>query len=262
MIEFGDHVRIGELFGCDVEGVEVAGGAMAEQDRRVVLLPLQCGRGKWGGVTGQDLLKQLGCGSQFVVRGSQDCVRVSVADHGEIEVVGGAAAGQHGAELLPRLRAGSEAVHAVDSDALGAVDGAGVAEFGDTADVVSWQGHSAAVLCVPHLQIAGPADIQDGPSVAVFDPVGGADAEPPVVSPGDDHIAGGRPVAVGQLDLSAATAPSRRWTRARELSWVTRSWVGASMIASRPRSRSACHAVNSWAVGVAGARTCTRCRSR
>jgi hypothetical protein len=33
MIEFGDHLRIGEVFGCDVEGVEVAGGGMAEQDR-------------------------------------------------------------------------------------------------------------------------------------------------------------------------------------------------------------------------------------
>ena len=44
MIKFGDHLGIGEVFGCDVEGVEVAGGGMAELDRRVVLLPLQRAR--------------------------------------------------------------------------------------------------------------------------------------------------------------------------------------------------------------------------
>jgi hypothetical protein len=79
MVEFGDHLRIGEVFGCNVEGVEVAGGGMAEQDRRILLLSLQRGRRSWGGVTGQDLLKQLGSGSQFVVFGLEDCVWVSVA---------------------------------------------------------------------------------------------------------------------------------------------------------------------------------------
>jgi hypothetical protein len=44
MIEFGDLLRVGEVFGRDVEGVEVAGGGVAEQDRRVVLLSLQCGQ--------------------------------------------------------------------------------------------------------------------------------------------------------------------------------------------------------------------------
>ena len=140
---------------------------------------------------------------KFVVLGSQDCVRVSVADDRQVEVVGGAAAGQHGVELLPRLMAGSEAVHGVDGDALSAVHCGGVAELGGTADVVSGQGHRAAVLCVPHLQSAVLGDVQDCPSVAVLDPVGGGDAEPPVVSAGDDHIAGGRTVSVGQLDLSA-----------------------------------------------------------
>jgi hypothetical protein len=33
--------------------------------------------------------------------------------------------------------------------------------------------------------------------------------------------------------------------RARRFNWLTRSRVGASMIASRPRSRSACQALNS-----------------
>jgi hypothetical protein len=56
---------------------------------------------------------------------------------------------------------------------------------------------------VPHLQSAALGDVQDCPSVAVFDPVGGSDAEPPVVSAGDDHIAGRGPVSVGQLDLPA-----------------------------------------------------------
>ena len=103
MIEFGDHLRIGDVFGCDVEGVEVAGGGEAEQHRRVVLIPLQRGRRQWSGVAGQDLLKQLGSGSKFVVLGSQDCVQVSVADDRHVEVIGGAAASQHGVELLPRL---------------------------------------------------------------------------------------------------------------------------------------------------------------
>jgi hypothetical protein len=32
---------------------------------------------------------------------------------------------------------------------------------------VSWQGHGAAVLCVPHVQSAGAGDIQHGPAVTV-----------------------------------------------------------------------------------------------
>jgi hypothetical protein len=100
-----------------------------------VLLPLQRGRRRWGGVARQDLLKQLGSGSQFVVLGSQDCVWVSVADDRHVEVVGGAAAGQHGVELLPRLMAGSEAVHGGDGDALSAVHCGGVAELGGSAEV-------------------------------------------------------------------------------------------------------------------------------
>ena len=190
------------MFGREVEGVEVAGGGMAEQDRRVVLLPLQRGRGKWGGVASQDLLEQLGSGADVDVVGSQDCVWVSVADYRKVEVVGGAAAGQHGVELLPRLMAGGEAVHGVDGEALSAVHCGGIAELGGTADVVSWQGHPAAVLCMLHLQSAGAGDIQDGPAVTVFDPVGGGDAEPPFVSTGDDHIASGCTISVGQFDVS------------------------------------------------------------
>jgi hypothetical protein len=87
MIEFGDHLRIGEVLGRDMMGVEVAGGGMAEQDRGIVLLPLQRGRRRWVCVPRQDLLKQLGSGSQFVVLRSQDCVWVSVADYRNVEVL-------------------------------------------------------------------------------------------------------------------------------------------------------------------------------
>src|SRR5829696_4316357 len=38
----------------------------------------------------------------------------------------------------------------------------------------------------------------DGPAVAVFDPVGGGEAESPVACAGDDHISDTGPVAVGQ----------------------------------------------------------------
>jgi hypothetical protein len=73
-------------------------------------------------------------------------VWVSVADHRQVEVICGTAAGQHGVELLPRLRAGSEAVHGLDGDALGGVH-CGVAELGGCGDVAGRYSDDAAVLC-------------------------------------------------------------------------------------------------------------------
>ena len=45
------------------------------------------------------------------------------------------------------------------------------------------------------------ADCGDGPAVAVFDPVGGGEAESAVVAAGDDHISDTGPVPVGQRHL-------------------------------------------------------------
>ena len=98
---------------------------------------------------------------------------------------------------------------------------------------------------MPHLQSAALGDMQDCPSVAVFDPVGGSDAEPPVVSAGDDHIAGGRPVSVGQFDLSATAGVVEALGARAPVQLGDEVAGGASMIVSRPRSRSACHALNS-----------------
>jgi hypothetical protein len=44
-VEVGDHFWVGEVFGGEVEGVEVAGGGGAESGGRVVLLLLQGGGG-------------------------------------------------------------------------------------------------------------------------------------------------------------------------------------------------------------------------
>ena len=65
-------------------------------------------------------------------------MRVAVADDLEVEVVGVPAAGEHRVQLLPGLLPGQQAVHGVGGDALGGMDGGGVAETGRGADVVGW----------------------------------------------------------------------------------------------------------------------------
>ena len=55
---------------------------------------------------------------------------IAVADDLEVEVVGVPAAGEHGVQLWSRFLPGHQAVHRVGGDALGAVDGGGVAESG------------------------------------------------------------------------------------------------------------------------------------
>ena len=47
------------------------------------------------------------------------------------------------------------------------------------------------------------ADLGDSPAVAVFDPVGGGEAESSVVAAGDDHISDTGLVSVGQAHLAA-----------------------------------------------------------
>jgi hypothetical protein len=57
-------------------------------------------------------------------------VRVAVADDLQVEVIRDPAAGKHRIQLLPRFLSGYQAVHRVGGDALGGVNGDGVAETG------------------------------------------------------------------------------------------------------------------------------------
>ena len=81
-------------------------------------------------------------------------MRVAVADDLEVEVVGGPAAGEHGVQLLAGLLPGEQAVHGVGGDALGGVDGGGVAETGRGADVVGGQPDGEVAAVVPDGQVA------------------------------------------------------------------------------------------------------------
>ena len=134
---------------------------------------------------------------------------VAVADDLEVEVVGVPAAGEHGVQLLPGLLPGQQAVHGVGGDALGGVDGGGVAETGRGADVVGGQPDGEVAAVVPDREVTAPADVGDGPPVAVLDPVGGGEAESAVVAAGDDHISDTGPVSVGQRHLAIRQGSDR-----------------------------------------------------
>ena len=96
----------------------------------------------------------------------------------------------------------SESVHGVGGDALGAVDGGGVAQAGRGLDVVGGEPDGELAAVVSDGQVAVPADCGDGPAVAVLDPVGGGEAESAVVGAGDDHIADTGLVPVRQAHLA------------------------------------------------------------
>ena len=111
-------------------------------------------------------------------------MRVAVADHLEVEVVGVPAAGEHRVQLLPRLLPGQQAVHGVGGDALGAVDGGGVAEAGRGRDVIRGELALELAAAVPDGELTAAVDVGDGPAVAVLDPVGGRESESAVVACG------------------------------------------------------------------------------
>ena len=143
-VEVGNHLWSGEVFGGEVEGVEVAGGRRRRAGR-----PGPAARAAaWWRIA----VWRRGPGSARAARWRSeggDCragsrVRVSVADHRKVDVVGGAAAGQHGVELLPGLLTGHDAMHGVGGDTLRGVHGGGVTELRSGADVVGGQGDGAA----------------------------------------------------------------------------------------------------------------------
>jgi hypothetical protein len=128
-------------------------------------------------------------------------VGVAVADDLEVEVVGLPAAGEHGVQQLPGLLPREKAVHGVGGDALGGMDGAGVAETGRGAHIVNGQLNGQLAAGMPHSQVTLFGDVGDDPPVAVLNPIGGAQSEPAVVAAGDDHISDTGLIAVGQTHL-------------------------------------------------------------
>ena len=137
-------------------------------------------------------------------------MRVAVADHLQVKVVRGSATGEHRIQLLPGFVSGEQAVHGVGGDALGGVDGGGVAETGGGADVVGWQPDCAVASVVSHGQVAALADMGDSPTVAVFDPVGCGEAKSAVVAAGDDHIADTGLVPIRQAHFAPGRVTAER----------------------------------------------------
>jgi hypothetical protein len=56
-VKAGNHLWRGEVFGSEVEGVEVAGSGGAEPSGGILLLALQGGGGLRGRVVGQHMLE-------------------------------------------------------------------------------------------------------------------------------------------------------------------------------------------------------------
>ena len=194
-----DDFASGQVFGGHLEGVDVAGGGVCEPDGRVVLVALQGGGGPRCAVAGQDLLEQLGRGGRVDRLGPDEAVRVAVPDDLQVEVVGDPAPGQHGVQLLPGLLAGDQAVHGVGGDPLRGVHGGGVAQLNRLA-ARSWRAAGRCGRCgwCRTVRSPLPADLEDGPPVAVLHPIGGGQAEGSVVGSGDHLFADAGRVAVGQ----------------------------------------------------------------
>ena len=136
LVEPCDGVGSEELFGRDVEAVGVALDRLEKPGPWVVEVAKHGARGAGRFIAGEDLLQHLGRRARCDGVGSDEGVRVAVADDLEVEVVGCPAASEHGVQLLPGLLPGSKPVHGVGGDALGGVDGGGVAEARRSIDVV------------------------------------------------------------------------------------------------------------------------------
>ncbi|MFZ1117830.1 MAG: hypothetical protein WAN44_18605, partial [Propionibacteriaceae bacterium] len=126
---------------------------------------------------------------------------VAVADDLEVEVVGVPAAGEHGVQLLSGFLPRDLTVHGVGGDALGGMDGAGVAETGRGAHIINGQPDRVVAVVVPDREVTAPANAGDGPPAAVLDPVDWTESESAVVAAGDDHISDTGMIAVGQTHL-------------------------------------------------------------
>jgi len=200
------QVGAGGVLGGGVEGVNISGGGVAEPKAGIVLFALQRGRGFGLVVSGKYLLEELDGGGGVDGFGSDDRVRVAVVGDGQVEVVGGAAAGEDGVQLPPGAVAADQAMHGDGGHALGGVDRGRIAELGRFANIAGGQGDRQPAPEVDSPQPTGAGEGGNGPAVAVLDPVMGADAELPVVTAGDDQVADAGPVPVSQLDFSGRGA--------------------------------------------------------
>src|SRR5262249_29947718 len=102
-----------------------------------------------------------------------------------------------------------DAVHDVGGAALGGVHGGGVPELDVLRDVLRRQPDPKVRLKVPGVEAAVHSDAGDGPAVAVLDPIGDAGAQATVVVSGQDDVADGGPVPVGQLDLGSGDGAAK-----------------------------------------------------
>jgi hypothetical protein len=118
-------------------------------------------------------------------------------------VVGGPAAAEHRVQLLAGFLPSSEPVHGVGGDALGGMDGAGVAEARGSVDVVGRQSDRAVAAVVYDGESAVVGHCGNRPAVAVLNPLVSGQAEPSVVPAGDDHISDTGPISVRQGHLAA-----------------------------------------------------------
>ena len=100
LVELCDGLGSEELFGCDVEAVGVALDRLEEPGRWVVELAQHGAGGDRRFIPGEDLLQRLGRRARCDGLGSDESVRVAVADDLEVEVVGVPAAGEHRVQLL------------------------------------------------------------------------------------------------------------------------------------------------------------------
>src|SRR3954447_9632887 len=133
-------------------------------------------------------------------------VRVPVPHYRQVDVVSAAAAGQHRVQLLPALLTGHHAMHGVGSNTLRGVHGRGVTQFGSGGHVVGGQGDGAAAPYLPHSHTTSPAQVENGPPVAVFHPVGCSETQSAIIPTGDDQVTDAGRVTVGELDLLAGSA--------------------------------------------------------
>jgi len=128
------------------------------------------------------------------------------------------------------------------------VHGGGVAELHVLGDVVAGQGDPPAGVGVDDVEAAVVVDGADGPPVAVLDPVGCGHPQLSVVAAGDDDVAfgGGRPVDQGDLAAQVDAVLEELdepVVAGADVQAGDQSRVGASMIVSRPASRSVDQAV-------------------
>jgi len=139
---------------------------------RGVEVAARAGSGVLRAVASEDLGERVDRGRREQGLAADEAVRVAVVAGGEVEVVGGAAAGECDVQQLPGLLAGHDRVAGVGGLALGGVDGGGVPEVDVFADVLGGQNDGARELQVLDAEAAVGADGVDPPAVAVLDPVG------------------------------------------------------------------------------------------